>query len=876
MNDKSGRKYKYKYKYKGSHTIKKTSGPKSNARTYRKRHINTHTNTNTNNSISVPQLGGGFGKKKTPEEKAANEQAKSDKKNAEKLAKEEKQKKEADKKAAIAEEKKKKDAAKIAEKAAAEKKLKKQEKQLDTGKPANEAPKQTSKVLNLAQVPGESNTEDDSGAGPVLKLEGQTPGEESTDASVDEPKETPAGVNLEPELADETSTDDEPETPAETKEDQPEEAKKPWYKKARNTLKKGTNSIGDWATEKGQKIKENWEEFAEGAKERPFKTMGNILKSPVKLYKKTAFKVGQKLTGIKKWAANAADTISPKRQIQRYKTWSRRTTKANSDVKFNKYIDIQIERQQKIDKLEVDRANIMAKKGMSVKDRNKLLANLDKQIKSEKQKKEYDEAKAAEWKGKQNRAETAMTLYADELAYKSAPVKAKINENLKKQETTILNSSVAKEIAQKEIDAEIEAEFKTQRQTAITALEQDKDYSAAKKTTESNVCKKPPGEQTDAEKADCQAAEKTLTAKTGQINTNIETAKAAVKKEKEAEIRKRILKNHSMELIGKDLNKLTKAMRLPSAISTPGTREHTELQDKIRAHIDQHGKMPPADEISKMVAGTAYEQTLTNTAKSMALEVKNSLTSRKAVYKDSSAALASISHPMAKTGVINQSIQEFIPKLETEIKALSVIPIRKSGETDADYKSREAERKSQLTTKQTVLRTVKQMTAAGEPAEQINKFIGRYDTKFKDTVLAKTNNLNTRAAGLQVGSDANDAAVQKYYDAEMAKLGYPEMTTLLLEFAKQYYIGPPLKKNQNLTIADVAKALRYYKNTILPFRIANNPYILNKLQTNKVSVPSPVIANTAIPATTKSTANNGTVKLKTEKKTGINETSSEA
>ena len=811
-------------KYKGARTIKK----RSFGTRIRKR----------NRSYARTLKGGGWGKSKSPEDKAATNQAKKEKEDAKKIAKDEQKKKEADKKAAEKEAKKEKEAEKKAtkEKQEAEKQKKEAEKK------ATKVPENVDTTKEKQEVKKEY---------PEKTKEG-TNEEKETEQKKAQKNETQIlylGTNLK-----ETATDDNPEKPAETDKKQSEGAKKPWYKRAKNgiansaigkTLKKGTNTLGEWATKKGQNIKEGWEEFAEGAKEKPIKTMWNTVKSPFRLGAKaatyTGFKVGQKLTGFKKWAANTADTISPMRQIQRYKTWSRRSDKAKSDTKYNKYIDKVVERKNNIQNLENEQARIFANTSLSKEEQQTQLAKLEKKLKGEKSELEFDEFKASKWKGKQDRADAKMTALATELAYKSAPVKEELNEKLITKQAALIRNTEAQQNAEKEIDAELDAEFKEVEQAAQSALEQDNDYKSAQTLANSSECKttdgKPENEKQKEQTQKCAQAKNLITQKNKSLE-EIKEKKATAKEDKKKEIKKRILKKHSMDLMGNSLQKLTKTMRLPRAISTPGTPENTELQEKIRAHIDQQGTMPPAEEISKMVAGTAYEQTLTNTAKSMSLEVKNSLTSRQAAYKTGKDALANISHPMAKSGVIKQSIQEFIPQLEDKLNKLRTPLIQNPGESAADFTARKNAHESQLRMTLIVLQTVKQMTAAGKPPEEIYKFISRYNTDFGATVAKKTNDLEQRKAKLKVGTNENKNAVEDYYKAEMAALGYTDTNLLqnlrnpkLMAFARQYYKGPPhVRPKQNLTAEEIKTALENYKTNYLPSRIANNPDTLNKLQ----------------------------------------------
>jgi hypothetical protein len=685
-----------------------------------------------------------------------------------------------------------------------------------------EAPvENTKKTLQLGEnLPEESETE-----GAEQTVEGAEQTVEGAEQTVEGAEQTVEGAEQPVEGAEQPVEgavgDEEQETLAEDEDETAEE--KPWWKKAKNgmsnamkgTLKKTKKGLG---------------------------AIGTAVKSPVKLYKsskKQLFYAKETLKGFKKTAANFAEKYSPIRQGQRFRNWRKRTAKAKSDAKFNKYIDRQYERQQKIAKLQTDRANILASnKPQSEKDAE--LAELDNKIASEKKKQKWDDEKVKEWASKQKKATTDLKDYTEYLGKKTGPVKNKLDEKLKTETTSFLNSPVAKANAQKEIDAEINSQFAQQEQAAKNALAQDNDYLAAQTLANSPECGITTGKViNNSNNQKCEAAKATIATKKQALDKLLQD-KDAAKKAKEAELQKRILKAHSMDLIGPNLQKLTKSMRLPDEISTPGTPEHTELQEKIRAHIDQHGTMPPADEISKMVAATAYEQTLSNTAKDMAKEIRDATTAGKAAYKYGDTALANISHPQAKSGVINKSIEEFIPKLETKITELQKPLTKNSSESQASH----------LRMTQTVLRTVKQMTAAKKPPEEIYKFISRYNSEFGATIAQKANNLEANRQKLKVGSQENTNAVERYYKAQMAKFGYtnfsadPTPTPALIAFAKNYYTGPiPLNKTGQMTPRQIKIALDNYKQKYLPSRIANNPDILNKLQKSPVAVsPKPVIA----------------------------------
>ena len=693
-------------------------------------------------------------------------------------------------------------------------------------------------VLKLADIDntGESHTEEETSTEgaeqaaeaaqpPAEGAEENPPAEEGTEEQPDEDAKQPAeGTEEQEKDTEEQPDEEESEKLIEDNEDTTKE--KPWWMKAKNgvssamkgTLKKTKSGLS---------------------------AIGTAVKSPVSLYKYTKFKTKETLKGIKKFAANTAETLSPIRQAQRFKNWRKRTAKAKSDAKLNKYIDKQYEREQKIAKLKTDRANIMAN-NMNPDEKKAKLAELDKQIKSETKELKWDEEKVAEWAGKQNKASTALNNYTQYLGKKTGPIKEELNKKLDSEKATMLRSPVAQDIAQKEIEAELNAEFTAQENAAQTALAQDNEYQAAQTLANSDECKGTDETQPEYQKIKCADAKKTMSEKTANID-KIKKERALAKQAKEAEIQKRILKKNSMDLIGNSLQKLTKTMRLPSAISMPGTPEHSELQEKIQAHIDTHGDMPTAAKISEMVAGTAYEQTLSNTAKDMAKEIRDATTAGKAAYKTGDTALANILHPQAKTSVINQSIKDFIPKLESKITELQKPLTKKTGESDADFAARQASQASQLRMTQTVLQTVKQMTVAGKPPEEIYKFISRYNSEFGTTVAQKANNLEKRREKLKIDSPENTQAVERYYKAEMAKYGYntnssadPTPTPALIAFAKNYYNGTtPIDKTTGMTTEQIKTALANYKEKYLPSRIANNPDILNKLQKTPVVLQNP-------------------------------------
>ena len=721
-------------------------------------------------------------KAKKAEEQKKKDEEKAKKTEEKKKADEEKQKKAAEKKQKAAEEKAKKAAAKQTKTPQSVETDKvnatsNSENTTKTTAATNNAntPNVSKPTLSLDTPTTNSSTEDDTDKPPSLELEGDKPSEET---SIDTPKSEnkPAGEpNKPPSLElegttpgeNETSTDEGNETEPATSIDESGEPKKKW------TVKGTFKNIGKTL-------------------KKPFVETKNLLKNGYKMAEKGIYNIGDKYDEVKEKLGDIADKYSLTKWSQKRKMNKLTIKAARGALKMQKYDELRAEKSEEISAITAQM------QGLDPKSKEyKALQSKQNQLTREMK---FYKKKQVEWIERQSEKQSKVNEFKKEIAAKVAPLKAKIDANLKSQV-----SGFRDDLAKKR------TELETEHNDKFTAF--DNEITAINANTGI----------TQEEKAKQIAA---VEAKKSGLKTEIE------QKMKQEESK---LQSNIIDLYGKDIERLTRSLGISGKVAQPGTPENEELQTKIKEHLAKTGQPPDSKTLSEFITQTGYKRTLQKKSIEMTEDLMKSTTAKVDKYRDTQTALGTINNPLAKKGVITRAIADYTRQLNIDTDAL--IAKQKQGKL-TPVENKKLDKYRQIRNAITYMRGTQNATD-----DEIYKYISSQDVNFGEKITGIVSDMASRRKVLENNTKDLEQKAQALYDQ---KINNKTSQSTKEQYAR-LYLPASIKNQKKLSEAEINQGLAAYK-AALKQRILENPLLLDNLKlpspsttTSELVLPNPSI-----------------------------------